>query len=128
MSDAAEPASPPEEPPMEIHKPKPVHSWRELLTEIGVIVIGVAIALTAEQAVEWLHWQSEVTAARQAIHDEMGVNNASLFAFRLAIAPCLERQADEAGRILDDLEATRPPSHFMTFHNGYGAALRDSDW
>jgi len=24
---------PPEEPPMEIHKPKPVHNWRELLTE-----------------------------------------------------------------------------------------------
>ena len=36
MSDPAEaPASPlPEEPPMEIHKPKPVHSWRELLTEL----------------------------------------------------------------------------------------------
>jgi N-acyl homoserine lactone hydrolase len=37
----------PEEPPMEIHKPKPVHSWRELLTEIGVVAIGVAIALAA---------------------------------------------------------------------------------
>ena len=39
MSDAAEPAPPPpEEAPMEIHKPKPVHNWRELLTEIGVVV------------------------------------------------------------------------------------------
>lgn len=24
---------------MEIHKPKPVHNWRELMTEIGVVVI-----------------------------------------------------------------------------------------
>ena len=33
---------------MDIHKPKPVHNWRELLTEIGTIVIGVLIALAAE--------------------------------------------------------------------------------
>jgi hypothetical protein len=26
---------------MEVHKPKLVHGWREFLTEIGVIVIGV---------------------------------------------------------------------------------------
>jgi hypothetical protein len=52
MSDATE-TPPPEEPPVEIHKPKPVHSWRELLTEIGVVVIGVCIALAAEQTVEY---------------------------------------------------------------------------
>lgn len=39
MSDATE-TPPPQEQPMEIHKPKPVHNWRELLTEIGVVVIA----------------------------------------------------------------------------------------
>src|SRR6185437_9249744 len=38
----------PEETQVEIHKPKPVHNWREFLTEIGVVVIGVCIALAAE--------------------------------------------------------------------------------
>lgn len=36
---------------MEVHRPKPVHRWRELFKEVGVIVIGVAIALTGEEAV-----------------------------------------------------------------------------
>jgi hypothetical protein len=117
-----------EDTPIEIHKPKPVHNWRELLTEIGVVVIGVCIALAAEQTVDWLHWQGEVKTARQAIHDEMTFNNSSNFALRVAVAPCLERQADEAEHILDDLEAKRPPGHFTTFHTDYGFALRDSDW
>jgi hypothetical protein len=34
MSDAAE-APPPEEPPMEIHKPKPVRNWRLAMTALG---------------------------------------------------------------------------------------------
>jgi hypothetical protein len=45
---------------VEFHKPKPVHNWRELLTEIGVVVIGVCIALAAEQAVEWWHWRGRL--------------------------------------------------------------------
>ena len=114
---------------MEIHhKPKPVHSWREFLKEYAIIVLGVLTALGAEQAVEWLHWQSEVKTARQSIFAEMAVNNANLFETRIAIAPCLERQADEAGRILDNLQAGRSPGRFTTFHAGYGATLRDTDW
>ena len=56
---------------MEIHKPKPVHNWRELLTEIGVVVIGVCIALAAEQTVEWLRWRSHVAEARAVIATEL---------------------------------------------------------
>lgn len=37
---------------MDIHKPKPIHNWREFLSEIGVIVLGVLIALGAEQSIE----------------------------------------------------------------------------
>jgi len=40
---------------MEFHKPKPVHSWREFLTEVGTIVLGILIALSLEQMVETWH-------------------------------------------------------------------------
>jgi hypothetical protein len=56
---------------MDIHKPKPWRGWRELLKEIGTIVIGVLIALGAEQSVEWLHRTTEVAEARTALHDEI---------------------------------------------------------
>jgi hypothetical protein len=57
---------------MDIHKPKPWHGVREFLKEIGTIVIGVLIALGAEQAVEWLHVQTQVREARAALRDEIG--------------------------------------------------------
>ena len=45
---------------MHIHVPKPLHGWREFLGEVGVIVVGVLVALGAEQVVENLHHRSQV--------------------------------------------------------------------
>ncbi len=56
---------------MHIHLPKPLHGWREFVGEVGVIVIGVLIALGAEQVVERARWAREVRDARAAIHREM---------------------------------------------------------
>ena len=113
---------------MEIHKPKPIHNWREFLKEYAIIVLGVLTALAAEQAVEWLHWQSEVPAARDSIQAEITDNNTRLFARRVAFVPCIDRQIREADRILSDLEAGRKPASFTVFHPGSGNALSDSEW
>lgn len=53
---------------MHVHKPKAVHGVREFLSEIAIIVIGVVIALGAEQALEALHWRHEVEVEREALH------------------------------------------------------------
>jgi hypothetical protein len=90
---------------MEIHKPKPVHNWREFLTEIGVVVIGVCIALSAEQAVEWVHWRNQVSEARGIIASEMAGNLAGAIA-RLGAQACVESRLDELGRILDQASRT----------------------
>ena len=92
---------------MEIHKPKPVHNWRELLTEIGVVVIGVCIALAAEQTVEWFHWRNQVANAKNVIATEL---SASLIAGirRVRSEDCTERRLDQLARILD--EATKKGS------------------
>jgi len=113
---------------MEFHKPKSIHSWRELLTEIGVIVIGVAIALAAEQAVEWFHWRNEVAQARVALVEEITLNNREFFARRIASEPCLSRQVQEADAILADLEAGRGPGKFTVFRTGTGSLISDSEW
>jgi hypothetical protein len=41
--------------PMHIHRPKPLHGGRAVLLEIGVIVIGIVIAVGLEQTVEFFH-------------------------------------------------------------------------
>ena len=85
---------------MEIHKPKPIHSWRELLTEIGVVVIGVGIALAAEQGVEWLHWHTRVAEARVVIATELSGNLQGAI-MRLRTESCTERRLDQLAVILD---------------------------
>jgi hypothetical protein len=55
---------------MHFHLPKPLHGWREFTGEVGIIVIGVLIALGAEQVVETLHWRSEVAAERTSLNHE----------------------------------------------------------
>ena len=56
---------------MDIHKPKPWHGGREFLKEFGTIVLGVLVALGAEQTVEWLHRQAEVREARDTLRAEI---------------------------------------------------------
>lgn len=85
---------------MEIHKPKPVHSWRELLSEIGVVVIGIVIALSLEEGLRALHDRGIASEAREAVKEEIR-QNLSFMSGRLETQPCIERRLDEIGAILE---------------------------
>ena len=74
---------------MEIHKPKPVHGWREWLTEVGIVVLGVLIALGAEQAVETLHWRHRVEQTEAQLHFEL-LRDARSSLTWLSSSPCQE--------------------------------------
>jgi hypothetical protein len=89
----------PEEPQMEIHKPKPVHSWREFLAEIGVIVIGVLIALGLEQVVEAIHDRSRVAQARENIRSEIADDLGSM-ATRDKTNGCISHRLDEVDGLI----------------------------
>jgi hypothetical protein len=76
---------------MDIHKPKPWHGWPEFLKEVGTIVIGVLIALGAEQGVEWLHWQERTQAAEAQLQRELSFSWGTAEE-RIEVTPCLERR------------------------------------
>jgi hypothetical protein len=107
---------------MDIHKPKPWQGWPEFLKEIGTIVIGVLIALGAEQAVEWLHWRHEMHLARDAlVFDYRRVIG---FAAREdAASPCLAALLARYSDALDQAQATKrlPPI-------GYGGTPLFPPW
>lgn len=44
---------------MHIHRPKPLHGGREVLLEIGIIVVGIVIAVGLEQTVEFFHHRDQ---------------------------------------------------------------------
>ena len=79
---------------MEIHKPKPWRGVREFGKEVATIVLGVLIAIGAEQAVEQAHWAHEVAAERSALRDE-AKENVSTAAYRVVLDPCIERRLAE---------------------------------
>ena len=110
---------------MEIHKPKPVHSWRELLTEIGVIVIGVAIALAGEQAVDALHDHSRATEARAGIRAEIA-NNLRLLNKRAATEACIEKRLDEVSALIAASAAGKLPEEMIWIGNPEAYAMPDS--
>ena len=74
---------------MQFQLPRPLHGWREFLGEVGIIVIGVLIALGAEQLVSNWHWQGEVRDSDRRISDELGYDLVNAYE-RLAINDCLE--------------------------------------
>lgn len=105
---------------MDIHKPKPVHSWRELLSEIGVIVIGVLIALGAEQLVEAIHWQEKVSSSREALYAELGDAYYEA-AERIIQTPCLNAQLDKLKDRVINSRVTLAPA--PTVFTGFGPTV-----
>jgi hypothetical protein len=80
---------------MDIHKPKPWRGWPELLKEIGTIVIGVLIALAAEQAVQRAEWAHKVQAAEDAMRRELLADDGPEVYQRAAMHDCLQAKLDE---------------------------------
>jgi hypothetical protein len=76
---------------MEIHRPKPVHHWREFLKEVGIIVLGVLIALGAEQTVEWFHWRHEAGQAETHLRRDAATILDEMVE-RLEIQKCQDRR------------------------------------
>jgi hypothetical protein len=84
---------------MHFHLPKPLHGWREFAGEVGIIVIGVLIALGAEQAVSSLHDRSEARHAEENVVYEVE-QDLDIFRRRAAIQPCIDRRLDEIEQLI----------------------------
>ncbi len=88
---------------MHLHLPKPLHGWRAFVGEVGIIVIGVLIALGAEQVVEASQWRDKVSRAEAAMRLELAEDDGPQAYGRVIIASCLDAQIarihDGAGRV-----------------------------
>jgi len=106
---------------MHFHLPKPLHGWRAFVGEVGIIVVGVLIALGAEQLVEDWQWQQKVAHTTEEIDGELHRNAASAYAW-LTVAPCVEGQlkaidvalaaARHSGRVQPTAAMTPPLERF----------------
>jgi len=95
----------PEDAKMEIHKSKSWPAWRIMLTDFVIVVLGVGVAMAAQQAVELWHWRSQVAEARALIASELA-NNVAQATMRLRTEKCGEHRLDELATILDAASKT----------------------
>ena len=96
------------------HIPKPLHGWRELAGEVGIIVLGILIALGAEQMVESWQWNHKVGVVRTSIMRELG-NDRARWEYMMKASPCMLREIDSLGRWLGDgaAPAKKPPAEVL---------------
>lgn len=87
---------------MHFHLPKPMHGWRTFVGEVGIIVVGVLIALGAEQVVSNWHWQRDAADTDRRIGEELRLDLVNAYE-RLAITTCLEpRLAELRDKLIKD--------------------------
>ena len=70
-------------------KLKPPHGWSAVVWELGIVTLGVLIALAAQQIAESLSWRQKVDAALGDMNDELGSGDGPEAYERLAIRDCV---------------------------------------
>jgi hypothetical protein len=109
---------------MHIHRPKPLHGWREIATEIGVIVVGILIAVTAEQTLEAVHWSHRTEQAEHAMRIELATDDGPQAFARAAIFSCLDARLDAITAAIDQ---GRDRSEIMRLARAYDPPIRTWD-
>ena len=89
---------------MEQRQPVSLRSSRRFVGEVGIIVVGVLLALAAQEMVQNFHWRTELTEARESLNIQL---EESYFASeeRVRMKDCTARQLD---RLDSAIEGDRP--------------------
>src|SRR3954451_12985999 len=112
---------------MHIHLLKPLHGWRALTGEVGIIVVGVLIALGAQQLVEAINGNAQLREFRSAADDELSYDLGA-YKQRLILTPCVRARLAEVDHVINSYRAGKPiPLHGLS-RLPVGFSLRTSVW
>jgi len=77
-----------------LFKLKPPHGWSAVGWELGIVTLGVLIALGAEQTVQAVHQRADARDAESEIRGELA-NNIAMLRSRWAVRGCVENRVNE---------------------------------
>jgi hypothetical protein len=83
------------------------HGWRRFAGEVGIIVVGVGIALAAEQVVDDWHWRSVVREQSRALDEEVR-EVWDAMSSRVAQQPCIDRRLAELAILFERRDSGEP--------------------
>jgi len=94
---------------MTVRFPAPPQGWSALRWEVGVVFVGIALALLAQQLADNLYWRAQAAQAKRNIEAELLQHERDGYE-RLSVQPCLKGQlktlADRLSRGSEDWIAT----------------------
>lgn len=94
----------------------PSMGWRAFWSEIVIVVLGVAIALAANEAVQDWTWNTKVKDAEARLHGD--ITWAFLWAAEKAASqPCVDAQLEALSRNVLDSRETLKPAAVLTFNH-----------
>jgi len=70
------------------------NGWRSFFADIAVVVIGVILALLAQELAQSMQWRKDVAGQRNALR-AMAEDNLKVIAFRRFQEPCVQRRLTE---------------------------------
>ena len=112
---------------MDVHPPhEPVHTWRDALTHIAIMTVGLFIALMLEGLVESVHHRNLVREARANIHQELEDNHKSAVENIVDLDQNMDRVKADI-RTINDLRLRRPGRHSLTDTMEF-SPLDDAAW
>ena len=114
---------------MRIRLPKPLHGWRAFTGEVGVIVLGVLLALAAQELAQYLSARQDAAELRQSMIDELTIDRARWEANNHDVSCTLKRLDEVRAWVArpgaDVLDHFDPPI-FWTMHDSAWQIARSS--
>lgn len=80
---------------------RPAHGWRAFAGEVGVIVLGVLIALAAQQAAQAFNERQQAGGTRTALTNEIK-ESLGVLELRRAAQPCIDKRLKELRGLVDE--------------------------
>lgn len=107
---------------------RPPNGWAALGWELAIVVLGVLIALGAQQWADNRSWAARVDASRDALRDELAQHYRWSVEWR-AVFPCMEGQIDRLqARVLASGAALDPAPVFTNAHFSFVIRLPSKEY
>ena len=92
---------------MRIRLPTPLKGWRVFAGEVGTILLGVLLALGAQEFVQSLHWKRDVRETREALDAELS-RDLAVFDYTMGQIPCIKERSGELRRWAESFRSGKP--------------------
>jgi hypothetical protein len=84
-----------------------IEGWRVFIGEVGTILIGVLLALGAQEFVQSLHWKREVRETREALNGELS-RDLAVFDYATGEISCINDRAEEIRKWAESFRIGKP--------------------